>query len=276
MSENSLKKASLKPTEIIAIQDLILEYILSNHWKDYEGFVRKLSEKILRKKPKTGKALLECVENFTHPFYSFNSINRAKFLRSFPQKQIIQRLGDMPEEERIVETIVISQQVKPKKAPITCSQLFPEIETCSFEEGLQLVTKMDLPERIIQNTLRSALREKGATNMVERKSDTSLEVADLEDFSLKHNGKWCSFVSVVKGYDSLPKPRARWVDIIHQIAKGYQGTKPDYVLLVLAKDTVDGLITQLVTYGESVGNRNLIILMDRVNLACFLRARKII
>ncbi len=112
--------------------------------------------------------------------------------------------------------------------------------------------------------------------MVERKSDTSLEVADLEDFSLRIGARWRSFVSVIKGFDSLPKARVRWVDIIHQITKGYQGTQPDYVLLVLAKDTVDGLITQFVTYGESVGNRNLVILMDTVHLARFLRARTVI
>lgn len=277
MSENSSKKAKLKPAEIIAIQDLILECILSNDWKDYQGFARKLSERILRQKPKNGKDFLISVESFSHPFYRFNTLNKARFLQSLPQKQILDRLSDIPEEKIIVETkIDKNRQIKPTKKPITCSQVFPEIEKCSFEEGVRLVTKLKLPERLIQNTVRIALRERGATNMVERKSDTSLEVADLEDFSLKISGKWYSFVSVIKGFDSLPKTRVRWVDIIHQITKGYQGTHPDYVLLVLAKDTVDGLITQLVTYGESVGNRNLVILMDTVNLGRFLRARNII
>lgn len=277
MSENSSRKAKLKPAEIIAIQELILGCILSNDWKDYQGFARKLSERILRQKPKTEKDLLISVESFQHPFYSFNSLNKARLLQSLPQKQILERLSDMPEEEITVEArFVRNRQITPTKKPITCSQVFPEIEKCSFEEGLQLVTNLNVPERLIQNTVRIALRERGATNMVERKSDTSLEVADLEDFSLKIDERWRSFVSVIKGFDSLPKPRVRWVDIIHQITKGYQGTHPDYVLLVLAKDTVDGLITQFVTYGESVGNRNLVILMDTVNLARFLRARNVI
>ena len=276
MSQNSLRKAKLKPAEIIAIQDLILDFILSNDWKDYEGFARKLSERILRQKPKTEKDLLKSVESFQHPFYSFNNINKARFLQNLPQKLILERLNDIPEEKTIVEKVAIIQEVKPTKRPMTCSKIFPELEKYSFEDGLNLIKNLNVPERLIQNTVRMALRERGATNMVERKSDTSLEVADLEDFSLKIDGKWHSFVSVIKGFDSLPKARVRWVDIIHQITKGYQGTHPDYVLLVLAKDTVDGLITQLVTYGETVGNRNLIILMDTVNLARFLMARHVI
>ena len=276
MSRNSSRKAILKPAEIIAIQDLILDCILSNDWKDYQGFARNLSEKILRKKPKTEKELLTLVEGFPHAFYSFNKLSKVRFLQTFPQGKIIERLSDMPEEKTAVENVFISHQTKPIKEPITCSQIFPEIDNCSFEEGQKLVAKLDLPERTIQDTVRIALRERGATNMVERKSDTSLEVADLEDFSLKIDEQWRSFVSVIKGFNSLPKSRVRWVDIIHQITKGYQATQSDYVLLVLSKDTVDGLITQLVTYGESVGNRNLVILMDTVNLARFLRVRNVI
>ena len=276
MSQNSSRKAKLKPAEIIAIQDLILDFILSNDWKDYEGFARKLSERILRQKPKTEKDLLISVESLKHPFYSFNTINKSRFLQNLPQKLILERLKDIPEEKIIFEKVVVTQKVKPTKIPMTCSKIFPELEKYSFEDGLNLIKNLNVPERLIQNTMRMALRERGATNMVERKSDTSLEVADLEDFSLKIDGKWHSFVSVIKGFDSLTKARVRWVDVIHQITKGYQGTHPDYVLLVLAKDTVDGLITQLVTYGETVGNRNLIILMDTVNLARFLRVRNVI
>lgn len=277
MSENSSKKAKLKPAEIIAIQDIILDCILSNDWKDYQGFARKLSERILKQKPKTEKNLVKSVESFQHPFYSIYNLSKARFLQSLPQKQILDRLNNMPEEETTIKTKVIEiRRIKPSNKPITCSQVFPEIERISFEEGLKYVTKLNVPERLIQDTVRMALRERGATNMVERKSDTSLEVADLEDFSLKIDEKWHSCVSVIKGFDSLPRPRVRWVDIIHQITKGYQGTHPDHILLVLAKDTVDGLITQFVTYGESIGNRNLVILMDTVNLARFLRARNVI
>ena len=146
----------------------------------------------------------------------------------------------------------------------------------TIEEAKQLMYEINLPERIIQDELRDALRERGATNITERKSDSALEVADLEDFSLKIGKQWFSFTSVVKGYNSIQKRRVRWADIAHQVTKAYQGTKPDYILLVLAKDLVDGVISQFVEYGNTVGKRNLILLVDPINLLRFLRARKII
>ena len=267
-------KAKLKPDQIIAIQDLVLEYILSNQWKDYEGFARKLSETILRQRPKTKKALIDCVARRAHPFYTFNPVSKKQFLERFPSQQIIHRLSHMPERQKTVEKMaIVIPPPKAKTSHVTFAQIFPEAEKVSIKEARQLVTKLSIRERLIQDALRTALRERGATNITERKSDTSLEIADLEDFSLRIRNEWHSFVSVVKGYDSVRSPRVRWEDIAHQLTKAYQGTQPDHVLLVLAKDPVDGLITQLVSYGNSVGNRHLIILADPVNLARFLRAR---
>jgi len=271
------KKINLKSDELIAIQDIVLEYILSNGWKDYEGFARKLSETILRRRPKTEQDLIQCIGRFTHPFYSFIGVSKKEFLKRFPVQQVIQRLSNMPKQPKTQETVVvIAPPPKPKPSHITFAQIFPEIEKMSIEEAKQLLGKLDMPERVIQNALRTALREKGATNIAERKSDTSLEVADLEDFSLKIGRQWYSFVSVVKGYDSLRKPRVRWEDVAHQVTKAYQGTQPNHVLLILAKNPVDGLITQLVSYGKTVGNRHLVILVEPIDLARFLHARQLI
>jgi len=277
--KSSKKKTSLDSGAIIAIQDLVLGVILSNGWKDHAGFARELSERILRKDPKTEKALLECVKRFTHPFYFFNKVKKQEFVQRFPISQILQRLSNLPIPSKIreTETIILSPSRRPKQSTITYAQIFPEIENVEISEAELLIPKLNsLPERIIQDTLRTVLREKGATNIVERKSDTSLEIADLEDFSIRIGKQWYSFVSIVKGYGSLRMRHVRWEDIAHQITKGYQGTKPDHVLLILAKDTVDGLVTQLVNYGDSVGKRNLIILIDPVTLVRFLRARKIL
>lgn len=271
------KKTSLRPDEIIAIQDLVLEYIISNRWKDYEGFVRTLSEAILRRRPETELSLVQCIRNLRHPFYSFNGIDKREFIKRFPGQQVIKRLSNIPDRQQYREkVVVVTPTPKPKLSHVTFGQIFPEIKQTTIEDGKRMIGKLDVPERLIQDVLRTALREKGATNITERKSDTSLEVADLEDFSLKIRRRWYSFVSVVKGYRSLKNPRVRWEDVAHQIMKAYQGTKPNHVLLVLAKDPVDGLITHLVNYGESVGNRNLVILADPINLARFLHARQLI
>jgi len=280
MSGNSFQnKTKINSQTLIALQDILLEYILSNKWEDYEDFARELSERIIGKSPKTEKDLLQCVKSFSHPFYCFNEVDKNRFVNRLPLKKIIKRLSNLPIQEKLTqppEIVVISEKPKIELPPFTPSQILPEIETVTIAEAKQLIAKINLPERIIQDELRDALREKGATNITERKSDTSLEVADLEDFSLKIGRKWYSFTSVVKGYNSLPKKLVRWEDIAHQVTKAYQGTKPDYILLVLAKDLVDGVISQFVEYGKTVGKRNLIILIEPINLARFLHARKIL
>ena len=50
-------------------------------------------------------------------------------------------------------------------------------------------SSLDIQERVIQNALRDSLREKKASNIVERKSDSSPEVADIEDFTLSASAK---------------------------------------------------------------------------------------
>jgi len=278
MSEKrSYKKSTkLKPDEIIAIQDIVLEYILSNRWRDYQRFARCLSETILRRRPGTEEALIQCIQKLRHSFYSFNGVSREEFLKRFPMEQVLRRLSDIPERQRVLEKVVIVTPSKPRSTRVTFRRIFPAIESVSVEEAKHMIGKLDMPERSIQDALRKALRERGATNITERKSDTALEIADLEDFSLEVGRQWYSFASVVKGYSSLKRNRVRWEDVSHQITKAYQGTNPDHVILVLAKDPVDGLITQLVNYGESVGNRNLIILVDPVDLARFLHSRQLI
>jgi len=160
---------------------------------------------------------------------------------------------------------------------LSFSELFPEIKGVDPAKAEEPAGKLEtLEERKIQDALRSALRDKGATNMVQRKSDSSLEVCDLEDFVLKISGRDTSFTVVVKGYKSLKHPKVRLEDISHQIMKAFDGTFPDYILLVLAKPPVDGVITTLVRYGESVGNRDLVILVDSIDLTRFLSYYKII
>jgi len=280
MSRPSFRsKKEISSQALIAVQDILLEYILSNRWEDYEDFARELSERIIKKNPKTEKVLLQKIKSFNHSFYCFNDVQKEKFLIRIPLKKIIRRLASLPKNGKQigrVEIKVISKTPKRKQTPISPIQIFPEIENVKIKDAHQLLDRIKIPEREIQNALRTALRERGATNITERKSDTSLEVADLEDFSLKIGKQWYSFTSVVKGYKSLPKKCVRWEDIAHQITKAYQRTEPDYILLVLAKDLVDGVTSQFVEYGKTVGKRNLIILLDTVNLTRFLHARKII
>lgn len=161
--------------------------------------------------------------------------------------------------------------------PLTFVDIFSETTITPIVEGKALVPQLEkVPERLIQSALLDSLREKNATNPHERRRDTPLEVADLEHFTLPVKRRFSSFACVVKGFKSIPHLTVTWKDISHQITKAYQGTLPDYILLVLAKDPVDGLITALTNYAESVGSPNLIIMCDPINLARFLQARRAI
>jgi hypothetical protein len=81
---------------------------------------------------------------------------------------------------------------------------------------------------------------------------------------------------VVKGYDSVGGKTINWEKIAHQVLKAYNRTKPDHILLVLAKNPADTVISESTEYGKSVGNIALIVMCDPLTLARFLKARSAI
>jgi hypothetical protein len=81
---------------------------------------------------------------------------------------------------------------------------------------------------------------------------------------------------VVKGFDSVGGKTVNWEKVAHQVLKAYNRTEPDYVLLVLAKNPADTVISESTKYGKSVGNIALVVLCDPLTLARFLRARNVI
>lgn len=274
------KNKKLQSDEIIATQDIILEYILSNYWQDYKNFARKLSEKILKEQSTDKHKLEEVIKKFSHPFFVFNdNVTKKRFVDSFPFEEIINRLQNMPKQQPLQKDLVTvyAKETKKKKSNITFEEIFPEVKKVDFSIAKTLVDELDIEERKIQNALRDALREKGATNMIERESDSPLEIADIEPFALKIMGQSTFFAIVVKGFRSI-KGKAKRVSfeaIAHQVQKAYL-SKPDHIILVSAKPFKDTVITYLVEFGKNMGNKNLVIIVDPVNLARFLRARNVI
>jgi len=248
-------------TELIKIQSIILDYILTHKWTDYKNYANSVSKLVLKNRPKNTPEIEKIIVSIPE-FFHFNEISKTLFLKYFPYDSILEILEEI-------------QQTSKNLPALKLVDLFNEINDISYEEAEKLTELLDIPERQIQDILRNSLRKKGATNMVQRKSDTVLEVADLEDFILNIRGNEYSFTSVVKGYRSLKKKTATLEEIMHQIIKANL-TNPDYILLVLAKPPGDGVISYLTKYGSDIGKRNLIILVDPINLAQFLRNKKII
>lgn len=275
MSEGTIRMESLNTREIIAIQDIILEYMLSNHWEDYRKFARYLTEKLLISKIENEEDIKNVLKKVSHPFFSFNKVSKNIFIKNFPSEQILYRMRHLPKTPPTEIKVVVSPSNKKDLRPLTLADIFPEISDIKIGTAESLTTTLNIPERIIQNALREALKEKGATNITQRKSDSSLEIADIEDFSLEIQGIYYSFTSVVKGYRSVKGANISFKDIAHQVWKA-NDTNPNYILLVLAKPPKDGVITRLVKYGKDCGNRNLVVLVDPVDLARFLKIRRII
>ena len=136
--------------------------------------------------------------------------------------------------------------------PLTLTDLFPEIDSIQ-DSQVDEYLPLDVEERYLQDSLRRILRAKGGSPISDRNKDTAQEVADIEHFRIEAKGRGISLAVVVKGYRSVSHKTITWQDVSHQVTKAYQRTKPDYILLAIAKDPTDGVITSLKEYGQTTG-----------------------
>ena len=83
----------------ISVEDVILEYVLDNRWKDYKKFAEKLTNLIIQQQPTTKAALKKAISRFNHPFFAFNEISREEFVDNFP----IEELSECAKTERPFE-----------------------------------------------------------------------------------------------------------------------------------------------------------------------------
>jgi hypothetical protein len=242
----------------IKLLNIVLNYIYNRNWVNYDNFADQFVNNILIEFNNRNFDLKRALKKSGNTFFRLNPIAKDKFL-----------------SDELSEKIVDAWR---KGTPsllsiLTFTDIFPEIAFILDNDVKVEVKKLDVPEDKIQEALRDALREKGASPIPRRGKDTVLEVADLEHFYLEVKGRKFSFSAVVKGYKSLSK--LNWESISHQITKAYQ-TRPDYILLLSAREPVNGVITYMTDYGESVGNKNLLLFMPPMDLAKFLKWRRII
>ncbi|MCW4004979.1 MAG: hypothetical protein NWF04_00060 [Candidatus Bathyarchaeota archaeon] len=237
----------------------MLNPVLLRGWKDYDRFSSKLTHHVIKNAPHSKEELTKIIKAFESPFFYLNNIDVNRFIKVIPLEEILDLLLDYREVE-----------------PLTFSDIFPETLSVSVVEGKKSTANLtDLPEDKIQETLVDSLREKNATNCRGRAKDTSLEVADLEHFSVKVNDEATTFSCVVKGFKSISRKTVTWEKIAHQITKAYR-TRPDHILVVLAKNPADSVISELIQYGSSINNPNLAVLCDPLELSRFLKARAVI
>ena len=199
-------------------------------------------------------------------FYKFNRIKKLEYLRKL-FKHLKKKQITIPEDK--------------KHIPLTIYNIFPEIKKIKDSEIKDVDgTLSKIYESAIQDELRSALREKGASPIPRRGKDSALEVADIEQFHLDINGKKFSFTVVVKGHKSLggskKTKKLNWEEVSYQISKAHNRTNSDYVIFVSALEPVDSVISEMYLEGMARGNPYLVVFMLPLELAKFLHWRKII
>jgi 5-methylcytosine-specific restriction enzyme A len=78
-----------RPEDIIAVQDVLLEHILTHRWSDYRQFARTLTFRLLEKRPTKPMDASEVISSLAHPFYQFNRVKKNQFLEDLPLDALV-------------------------------------------------------------------------------------------------------------------------------------------------------------------------------------------
>jgi len=251
MSGQTQKQAKIK------ILNVVLNYVHAHDWTDYDNFSDNFSDAIVENFANENFDLYKILDTTKGHFLRANHIKKQSFLaQSF--KNDVMRAWHRAQKYDV---------------PVCrFTDIFPELHSIEHAEAASKTSALEnITERVIQDSLRDALREKGASPMPSRRSESPVEIADIEPFTLKVKGRDFVFTGVVKGYNSLKKATPK--EIMHQILKAYF-PHPDYVFLVTARDPVDFLLTLISRYSKDVGHSNLVIVVPPIELVRFLMWRK--
>lgn len=243
----------------IKVLNVVMNYVRNHDWKDYDNFSDNFSDAIIENFEKGNFDLDHILDKAKGHFLRANRISKVSFLAQSFKNDILRAW----------------HKAQKYSIPVCrFTDIFPELLTISYADAVsKLPVLKRIEERTIQDSLRDALREKGASPMPHRKTESPVEIADIEPFSMKVRGSEFTFTGVVKGFNSLKKANPE--KIMHQIIKAYL-PHPEYVLFVTAKDPVDFLLTLIRQYSKDVGNSNLVIVVTPIEVVQFLIWRQII
>ena len=150
----------MKPHLEIAINNRVLNAILSRGWKDYDNFSFMLSRKIVEQTPDSLEALTRMSKSIKSSFFTLNHVTPEVFSKALP-----------------FEEMIALYPVNRESEPLTFMDVFSEINNVNLDEAKKDTIKLaTLPESVSQEALVDSLREKNATNCRGRTKDTVLEV----------------------------------------------------------------------------------------------------
>ena len=127
----------MKPHLEIAINDRVLNAILSRGWKDYDNFSFMLSRKIVEQTPDSLEALTRMSKSIKSSFFTLNHVTPEVFSKALP-----------------FEEMIALYPVNRESEPLTFMDVFSEINNVNLDEAKKDTIKLaTLPESVSQEAL---------------------------------------------------------------------------------------------------------------------------
>jgi hypothetical protein len=226
----------------------ILNTFHSNNWVDNDDFSVKLTSRIVSEKAASENQIRAAFDSIRTNFFRENKIAKERVA-----KVLSNALGkDLP------------RYVYSSSDRMSIGEIFPEISGTSDRDAESRLPDFQKDEQTLQDNFREIFRRKGAS-LPKRTRDSPQEVADIEQFVLKIAGRNVTFAVVVKGYKSIKKSKLRWEDIAYQITRA-RLADPDHILLISAKEPVDGLITNVEKYNIDISRPGCVIFIPPLDM----------
>lgn len=189
----------------IAVLHLVLSYILSRRWKDYDDFSTSLTEKILKRTPKTEKELLNLLSQLGGQFFKLNEVPKEDFVKGFPLRRVLKVIGSgfTYTGQQIVQIHQTIQVHKPNVERLYIDDIdsFSKVKNIRRKPVLNIV-----PVDVSENFVKRALCE--ILSVYAPPKDWGGEKSDLYT-DVKYRGKFIPAAFMLKGSGTLGKLTVR-------------------------------------------------------------------
>jgi len=140
----------------IAVLNLVLNYVLSRRWKDYDDFSTRLTDTILKKTPKTEKELFDLVSKMGGQFFKLNDISKEDFVKGFPLLNVVRVAGSGMAFTR-QQIVKVHQTVQVRKLNVERLYVddidsFSKVKNIGREQALSLI-----PVNVSEDHIKKAL-----------------------------------------------------------------------------------------------------------------------
>ena len=155
-------RSNLDSATKIAVLNIVLNYILSRRWRDYDDFSTYLTESIIKKSPRTEKELTNLLSKLRSQFFRLNAVSKNDFIRGFPSHRLINAISSRPrftnrQIEQVHRTI---QKWKPNVERLYIEDIdsFRKVKTITREQVLNTVP-VNVSEDFVKNSMCKILSE---------------------------------------------------------------------------------------------------------------------